>query len=130
MTRTTWILVGVGLIVLYLLTRRKAIVVAGAGYQATPNVVYANGKPIISGTGAQSDAAQGVALGIAAAPATVSLIGAIKDAFSSPSVAGSAPADNTAAAFSELDALTSDNTYGVYDGMDLLDEAPDAAFMG
>lgn len=114
---TTWIIVGVvALALLYWFSRRKKVVVAKTvvGTVQSKPTVTVNGTTVQGGI-AGSSLVQGAALGLAAAPAVSGLFGSL---FSSPTVAGNAPADNTAAAFGDLDAST-----GGYDstGLDLVD---------
>jgi hypothetical protein len=117
--RTVWIVVAVALLALYMVTKRKKVLVAGQpGYMAPgASTVYVNGQPVVSGRAASSDAATAVALGVAAAPAAVSLIDALGGLFSSPAVAGDAPVTG-----SDFSSSWTDDSTDNYNGMDLLGE--------
>ena len=111
---TTWIIVGVlALAVLWYLKRRKIVVAGGVGVVPTKSSVTVGGTTVQGGI-AGSSLVQAGALGLAAAPAVSSLLGSVGSLFSSPAVAGDAPADNSAAAFGELDSLTGDGSSGDY----------------
>ncbi len=115
--RTVWIVVAVALLALYMVTRKKRVVVPayGVGATAAPNsTLYVNGQPIASGRAAQGGAAQAVALGVAAAPAVVSIFDSVSGLFSSPTVAGSEPVT------SDFGTEWTDDSTDNYDGMDLL----------
>jgi hypothetical protein len=117
---TTWIIVGVlALAVLWYLKRRKVVVAGGVGVVTTRPSVTVGGTTVKGGV-AGSSLIQAGALGLAAAPAVSSLIESVGSWFSSPAVAGDAPADNSAATFGEPDSLTGDGSSGDDTYTDLL----------